>query len=72
MDTAIVIEIIIGSVTIAVSLIGSAFIAGNRWGRIESDIRSISERIARIEVLFTLRLRRNNDDTDSGRMGRDP
>lgn len=65
MDTAVVTEIIIGAVTIAVSLIGSAFIAGNRWGRIESDIRGMSDRLAKIEGMFTLRLRRNSDDSDS-------
>lgn len=67
---ALAIQIVISIGTIFVSISGAAFISGTRWGRIEAtlndlekdrvrtgDISNISERLARIEGMFTLRLK---------------
>lgn len=40
----------------------STFIAGMRWGQVTSDIRSISDRLAKIEGMFTLQLRQDHSD----------
>jgi hypothetical protein len=48
------VEVGIGAATIVLSLAGSAFISGTRWGRVESDMKSMSDRLARIEGMFTL------------------
>jgi hypothetical protein len=55
-------DLAIGAATILVSLGGSAFIAGARWGRVESDMREMASRLARIEGMFTLRLRKEGRD----------
>ena len=50
-------EILISAVGVIVSVCSSMFVAGSRWGRIESDMRSMSDRLAKIEGMFTLKLR---------------
>ena len=57
----IVIEIIISVATVILSVCTSAFIAGTRWGRVEGDIKSMSDRLARIEGMFTLTLKGPHD-----------
>ena len=57
MTSGIIVELIIGSATLVLSITGSAFIAGTRWSRIESDIHSMSDRLAKIEGMFTLQLK---------------
>ena len=52
-----IIELVIGVATLVLSMTGSAFIAGTRWSRIESDIHSMSDRLAKIEGMFTLQLK---------------
>ena len=51
------VELVIGVATLVLSITGSAFIAGTRWSRVESDIHSMSDRLAKIEAMFTLQLR---------------
>jgi len=50
-------SILIAVVGVVVSICSSMFVAGSRWGRIEGDMRGMSERLARIEGMFTLKLR---------------
>lgn len=67
------ISLIIGLLTMLLSVGSSAFIAGSRWGRVngkldqlergqrdratKTDVQSMAERIARIEGMFELRLK---------------
>src|SRR6185312_9468497 len=48
------VQILISAVGVVLSMVASAFISGTRWGRIESDMRSMTDRLARIEGMFTL------------------
>ena len=57
MNTGTVLDLVIGGCTIVLSLTGSAFIAGSRWSRMESSISTMSDRLAKIEGMFTLRFR---------------
>lgn len=50
-------EILIAVLGDVVAICGAMFVAGSRWGRIEGDIHSISDRLAKIEGMFTLKLR---------------
>jgi hypothetical protein len=59
--SSITIEIVIGIVTFTMSVAASMFVAGTRWGRIETTILAISERLAKIEGMFTLTLRDKSD-----------
>ena len=54
--SGLVIEIIIGCVTFVTSVSTSMFIAGSRWGEVRADVKTISERLAKIEGMFTLKL----------------
>jgi len=47
-------SIVIAGVGVIVSICSSMFVAGSRWGRIEGDMRSMTDRLARIEGMFTL------------------
>ena len=51
------IQVLIGVVTFVCSIAGAAFVSGTRWGRVEGDMRAMSDRLARIEGMFTLRLK---------------
>lgn len=51
------VELIISAITVLISVCSSMFVAGSRWGRVEGDMRSMSDRLAKIEGMFTLRLR---------------
>lgn len=59
-DTIIILSDI---ATFVISAGSSMFIAGTRWGEIRSDVSTIKERMARIEGMFTLKLRREYDDS---------
>lgn len=63
----LLIQAIIGALTVLFSVVGAAFAAGSRLGGIEATIHTISERLARIEALFELRLRDDTDDPDQRR-----
>jgi hypothetical protein len=52
-------ELAIGACTVIMSMAGSAFIAGARWGRLQSEMATISNRLSRIEGMFTLSLKDN-------------
>lgn len=49
-----VVQAVIGVCTVVVSVSGSAFVAGTRWGRVESEMKDMGTRLARIEGMFTL------------------
>lgn len=70
MTGSVLVELVGALATIAISLGGSAFIAGTRWGEVRvklaelerdkvttSDMRTVTERLAKIEGMFTLKLR---------------
>lgn len=59
--TATDFEILIAVVTFISSVGTSMFVAGSRWGRIEQDVKSINDRLAKIEGMFTLRLKDPSD-----------
>ena len=58
-------SVVIAACGLVLSVCCSMFVAGSRWGRIEGDMRSISDRLAKIEGMFTLQLR--EPDEHSGR-----
>lgn len=55
-------EIVIAAIGVVVSICCSMFVAGSRWGRIEGDMRSMSDRLAKIEGMFTLKLRGRDEE----------
>lgn len=48
--------------TFVLSVGASMFVAGTRWGRVESKIETMADRLAKIEGMFTLRLKDPKDD----------
>ena len=72
-NTLLVIQTLIAAGGVIASVTVSAFISGTRWGRIETELRdmrdarpglatkqdvsAVVERLAKIEGMFTLRLR---------------
>ena len=56
-DAVLWIQAGIGVLTFVSSIGGAAFVSGTRWGRIESDMRMMADRLAKIEGMFTLRLK---------------
>jgi hypothetical protein len=57
-------EVLVDVATFVMSVGTAMFIAGMRWGQIKADIHSIKDRISRIEGLFTLKLKKEYDDSD--------
>lgn len=68
--SATVINVVIGVVTVALSISGAMFVSGTRWGRVETtlrdlqtdrvrqtDITGLRDRLSRIEGMFTLTLK---------------
>lgn len=55
--SAVTAQVIIGACTVVISVGCSMFIAGTRWGTMNGQIRAINERLAKIEGMFTLRLK---------------
>lgn len=53
----VALEILISALGVFLSVCSAMFIAGSRWGRVEGDMRSMSDRLAKIEGMFTLKLR---------------
>jgi hypothetical protein len=51
------IELVIGAVTVIISLLGSAFIGGTKWGEVRAEMRFMNDRLAKIEGAFTFRPR---------------
>lgn len=58
--TPVDLEILIAAIGVVVSICCSMFVAGSRWGRIEGDMRSMSDRLAKIEGMFTLQLKHDD------------
>ena len=56
-NTALVIQTVIAGGGVIASVVVSAFVSGTRWGRVEQDMRGMSDRLARIEGMFTLKLK---------------
>lgn len=53
-------EIIIALAGLVLSMVTSAFVAGMYTGQLRADVRSIIERLAKIEGMFTLRLKQDD------------
>jgi hypothetical protein len=51
------VEVIIGVVTFVASAGTAAFISGTHWGELRADVKLMNDRLAKIEGMFTLRLR---------------
>lgn len=49
--------ILISMVSLFLSLVGSAFIAGSKWGKMTTALNDIDKRMARIEGMFELKLK---------------
>ncbi len=56
------VEIIIAVITFLVSVSTSMFVAGMRWQEVHGDIRQMADRLAKIEGMFTLKLRDHDND----------
>lgn len=56
---AIYLPIIISLVGVVLSIISASFISGAKWGSITATINTISERLARIEGMFELKIKRD-------------
>jgi hypothetical protein len=61
-SSALVLQSVIAAGGVIASITVSAFISGTRWGAIQQDVRGMADRLAKIEGMFTLRLK----DTDQG------
>ena len=59
-------SVLIATAGLVLSVCWSMFVAGSRWGQVEGDMRSVSDRLARIEGMFTLQLR-DPDERPGGR-----
>jgi len=60
-NTILVLQTIIAAGGVVASVTVSAFISGTRWGAIQQDVRSMADRLAKIEGMFTLRLKDNEE-----------
>ena len=63
-NTVIVLQTVIAAGGVIASITVSAFISGTRWGAIQQDMRSMSDRMAKIEGMFTLKLRDGAKDAE--------
>lgn len=52
-----VVVVLVGVITTLVSWLGAAFIAGQSYGSIKTDVKGINERLARIEGMFEMKLK---------------
>lgn len=60
-NTALVLQTLIAAGSVVASVTVSAFISGTRWGAMQGDLRQMADRLAKIEGMFTLRLRDGQD-----------
>jgi len=56
------VSVLISVATFVMSMGCSAFIAGVGWGSIRKEMANMNQRMARIEGMFTLRLKGPADD----------
>jgi hypothetical protein len=54
---------IISLLGVIVSIMMSVFVAGARYGRMDQTMTDINARLARIEGMFTLKLKQDGGDT---------
>ena len=59
---ATAIETVIGVATFFCSVGASAFISGTHWGELRADVKTMSDRLAKIEGMFTLTLKDSGKD----------
>jgi hypothetical protein len=64
-NTVLVLQVIISAGGVIASITVSSFVSGTRWGRMETDMRAMADRLAKIEGMFTLRLKDNSEDPRS-------
>lgn len=55
-------EYVVAGITFIVSVASSMFIAGSRWGEVRTDMRVMADRLAKIEGMFTLKLKDHDDN----------
>ena len=56
-NTLLMLQVIIALGGVIASITVSAFISGTRWGTMQQEMRTMADRLAKIEGMFTLRLR---------------
>ena len=56
-NTVLVLQTVIAAGSVVASVTVSAFISGTRWGVMQQEMRQMADRLAKIEGMFTLRLR---------------
>lgn len=56
-NAAIAITTGIDFLTLVLSVSITLFVSGSRWGRVETKMEFMSDRLAKIEGMFTLRVR---------------
>ncbi len=61
-NSAVILQTVIAAGGVIASITVSAFISGTRWGAMQGDLRMMADRLAKIEGMFTLRLRDPNGD----------
>jgi hypothetical protein len=54
MNADLIVTLVTAAITFVASITTSAFIAGSRWGTISQEMRSMNDRLSRIEGMFTL------------------
>jgi len=60
-NSQIAVELAIGCATVFLSCIGSAVVIGMFFGGLKAEMRITSDRLAKIEGMFTLVPRQRND-----------
>lgn len=60
------VQVFLNLATIVISLVGSAFMSGSRWGQVQTDVKVIKDRLARIEGMFVLTLRDEQEHRKQG------
>jgi hypothetical protein len=60
----VVIEVLVSVATFIASVGVSAFISGMHWGRLTNQLQVMSDRLAKIEGMFTLRLKDPSNHAD--------
>ena len=56
-NSALILQTVISAGGVIASITTSAFISGTRWGTMQQEMRTMADRLAKIEGMFTLRLR---------------
>ena len=59
--SAVEIVTIVSAITFVLSVATSAFISGTKWGQVDTEVKSINQRLAKIEGMFTLTIRKDHE-----------